>query len=83
MEKYSLEENFNYFIANHDEILKQYPNKFVVIQNKQVIFGADTFDEAFSEANSRGLETGTYIIQECSEGDSAYTQTFHSRAIFV
>ncbi len=28
-------------------------------------------------------ELGTFLIQECTEGDSAYTQTFHSRVIFV
>ena len=28
-------------------------------------------------------ELGTFLIQECTEGDSAYTETFHSRVIFV
>lgn len=36
-----------------------------------------------SKALDGGLELGTFIIQLCSEGESGYTQTFHSRVIFA
>ena len=42
----------------------------------------DTYEEALFET-SKVHELGTFLIQECTEGDSAYTQTFHSRVIFV
>ena len=81
MEK--LDKNFEYFIDNHDKIFKEYPNQFVVIQDcKVVAFGA-TFDEALARTEEMGLELGTFLIQECTAGTAAYTQTFHSRVIFA
>jgi len=76
-------ENFKYFIDNHDELLQSYRNKFVVISEKKVLFASDSFDDALNEAIKRGVELGTFIIQECTDGDSAYTQMFHSRVIFA
>lgn len=79
----NLQDDFKYFIEHHDEIFSQYPNKFVVIQNKQIILAETSIEKALESAVSKGLEIGTFIIQECTEGDSAYTQTFHSRVIFA
>lgn len=79
----SNKEDFQYFIDNHDKILEMYPNKFVVIKDKKVLFADDTFEGALEKAVSDGHDVGTFLIQECTEGDSAYTQTYHSRAIFV
>lgn len=75
-------QDFQYFISNHDEICSLYPNKFVVIQDKQVVLVEDTFDKALQGAIAKGLELGTFIVQECSEGEEAYTQNFYTRAIF-
>lgn len=77
-----LEDNFKYFTEHHEEILRDYRDKFVVIKDQSVILAEDTFDLALEKATSQGLELGTFLIQECTEGDSGYTQTFHSRAIF-
>ncbi len=76
-------DDFKFFIDNHDELLKLYRDKFLVISEKKVLFASDSFDNALDEAIKRGIELGTFIIQECTDGDSAYTQMFHSRAIFA
>ena len=68
---------------NHDEIFRKFPNKFVVIRNEEVIDSGDSFDEAFSGAINAGLTIGNFLIQECTEGDSAYTQFFSSRVVFA
>ena len=78
-----LRADFKYFIEHHDEIFSQYPNKFVVIQNRQIILAETSIEKALESAVSKGLVIGTFLIQECTEGDSAYTQTFHSRVIFA
>lgn len=78
-----LQDEFTYFVNNHDEIYAMYPNKFVVIQGKQVVLAETSFEKALESALSKGLDAGTFIIQECTEGDSAYTQTFHSRVVFA
>lgn len=75
--------DFRFFVDHHDEIFKEYPNSFVVIQKEKVLFSSPSLDEAVKEAMDRKLTLGTFIIQECTEGKSAYTQTFHSRVVFA
>ena len=82
MEVSKLEKEFQFFTDNHDVIYQEYPNKYVVIYNESVVLAADSFDNALKEAIDRGLELGEFLIQQCTEGDSGYTQIFHSRAIF-
>ena len=78
-----LEKEFNFFKKNHDALFARYPDKYLVIKGEEVLFYEDTFDEALQKALQQKLEIGTFLIQLCSEGNSAYTQTFHSRAIFA
>lgn len=72
----NLNEEFDWFINNHREIFEKYPNTFLVIKDKEIKFAADTFDEALMMATCSGLKLGTFIIQECSEGNDSYTQDF-------
>jgi len=78
-----LEREFKYFKENHDTLYREYPNKYLVIQGDNVITSKDTFEEALNEAIRKGLEVGSFMVQLCSEGEEAYTQTFHSRVIFA
>jgi len=81
--KKSTNKNFNYFLEHHDEIFKNYPNMFVIIHDEEVFAGAPTFDEALNKAINGGLELGSFLIQECTDGEEGYTQTFHSRIVFA
>lgn len=76
-----LEKEFKYYLDNQDELVKKYNHRFIVIIGNDVVGDYSTMDEAFNNSISK-YEMGTFLIQECTEGDSAYTQTFHSRAIF-
>ena len=76
-------DDFKFFRENHDVLLKEYFNKSIVIKDRNVLFCGDSFKDALSKALDGGLELGTFIIQLCSEGESGYTQTFHSRVIFA
>lgn len=76
-------ENFKYFIDHHDEIYKEHPNQYVIIYDKQVRGSADSFEGALALALDNGLELGHFLIQECTEGDDGYTQTFHTRVVFA
>lgn len=78
----TLEDNFKYFTEHHEEILRNYSNKFVVIKDQSIVLAAETFELALEKATAQGLAIGTFLIQQCTDGDSGYTQTFHSRAIF-
>lgn len=76
-------EDFKFFLKHHDELLKDYDGKYVVLKDRQVIASGITFEDALENAIATGAQPGTFIIQLCTEGDSGYTQKFRSRAIFV
>lgn len=77
------EENFKFFKANHESLFMRYPGKFLVLSNNDVAFAKDSFEEALDVALSSGLKPGDFLIQECTEGDRAYTQFFSNLAIFA
>lgn len=78
-----LQEEFNYFTKNHDDLFDKYPNKYLIIQNQQVLYFGDTLSNALDWAIKKGLKEGEFMLQLCSEGDKAYTMTFHSRVIYA
>lgn len=80
MNNEALKDNFNYYLEKHDEIVKKYLNKFIIIKDRQIIDSYDTFEEAVAES-SKKYELGTFIIQKCSEDLSELTQVFHSRVL--
>jgi len=77
-----LEKEFNYFIDNQDKLVNLYNGKYLVIKGEAVVGVFNTEIEAYLDAvNKFGL--GNFLIQKCTQGKEAYTQTFHSRVAFV
>lgn len=77
-----LESLFNYYLANQQELVKRYDGKYVVIVEDNVAAAFNSMEEAYGFAEAQyGL--GNFLIQLCTPGSEAYTQTFHSRAIFA
>ncbi len=74
----TLENDFNYYLANQDALLGQYKGKFVVIKDAQVI-GAYDSEILAVETTSKQHDLGTFLVQKCEPGVEAYSQTFHSR----
>lgn len=79
----SQSKDFKFFVQHHDELYKLYPNKILVLQNEKVVFVCDTFEKALDAALSSKMKPGTFIVQECTEGEEAYTQSFNSRVVFA
>ena len=78
METDNLLKEFQYYLANQDEMVARYDGKTVAIQDDTVIGVFDNAGEAISELD-KCYTPGTYLIQKVSEGDKAYRATFHSR----
>lgn len=78
-----LDEEFKYYLSHQDDLVKKYNGRYIVIKEQTVIGDYSSFDEAIKNTLSQGHELGSFLIQECSEGEDAYTQTFHSRVIFA
>jgi len=77
-----LEKEFTYFLTHLEELVKKYAGKYIVIKGEQVLGAYDTLEEAISQT-SKTEKIGTFLVQKCNRQEEDYTQTFHSRAIFV
>jgi predicted aspartyl protease len=77
-----LKKEFQYYLENQAELVKQYNGKFIVIKDNKVIGTYDSELEAVTET-SKQHELGTFLVQKCEPGTSSYTQTYHSRAMFA
>lgn len=70
----NLQNELNYFIANQDRLVAEYQNKILVIKDQQIVGCYDTPLEAYLEAQKEHAP-GTFMIQPCIPGPSAYTVT--------
>lgn len=77
MEK-DIDKNYNYYLANQEEIDKKYKNKYIIIENEKIFGSYNTLPDAIQAA--KVLKAGTYIIQQCVRKNN--TQTFHTRVRF-
>lgn len=78
----ALEKEFKYYLDNQASILAKYGGKFVVIVGDEVVGAFDTMADAYFDSIKK-YEPGTFLVQECTEGEEAYTQSFTSRVIFA
>lgn len=76
-------EDFKWFVENLKTLYDKYPDKYLVIQDEEVVGDGNTFEEALNNALSKGCELGTFIIQQCGKDQSCYTQSFSSRVVFA
>ena len=76
-----LKVEFDYYLANQADLVKQYNGKFLVIKDRKIIGIYD--DQVIAVAESqKQFPLGSFLVQKVEPGDSAYTQTFHSRVAF-
>ena len=77
-----LEIEFQHYLEHQDEFVEKYNGKFIVLKDRSVIGVFDSELEAV-EGNSKEHELGTFLVQKCDPGTGSYTQTYHSRVLFV
>ena len=76
----TLEKEFRFYIDHQEEILEKYDGKIIVIKDGIVLGAYDDELVAVNETK-KSHALGTILVQRVSPGDSAYTQTFHSRVV--
>lgn len=76
-----LEAEFNYFRKHQEELLQQYKDQYIVIVGNKVV-GAYSSNEEALYSTRKTRELGTFLIQHCTEGESAYTYIFNSQVIY-
>ena len=78
----ALEKEFKFYLENQPAIFAQYGGKCIVIVGEKVVGAFDSMADAYYDSINK-YEPGTFLIQKCTEGEEAYTQTFTSRVIFA
>jgi len=73
-----LDHEFCYYRANQQSLLDRYNGRFLVIVGDEVIGDYSSYLEAYVRTKS-SYQPGTFLIQECSPGNKAYTVTCHNR----
>lgn len=76
-----LREEYKYFEAHREELSKQYPNLYLIIQNKQVLFALNTLSEAIDKVSEQGLQEGSYLLQFSDKSGKGFVCTYRSPAI--
>ena len=75
------EKELNFFIANQDQLVKQYEGKTLVLRGEEVAGVYDDPLQAYLDAVKK-YEPGTFMIQPCVPGSDAYTVTITSHELF-
>ncbi|MDR2802101.1 MAG: hypothetical protein LBB31_02650 [Prevotellaceae bacterium] len=78
----SLQNEFQWYLDSQQKLVEKYNGKFLVITNNAIVGAYDKEEEALFDAQQK-YEVGSYIIQFCSPGETAYTHHFHSRVVFA
>ncbi len=76
-----LEREFDYYLQHQQELLKSYKGKYLVIVGEEIIGNYPSNEEALYQTR-KTHKLGTFLIQHCTEGESAYTYTFHSHVVY-
>jgi len=79
MEK-PLQKEFNYYVANQDEIVKQYQGKQVVIKGEEIIGHYEDMMQAIKET-MKTHALGTFMVHPCEPGEENYTAKYSSPII--
>lgn len=77
-----LEKEFQYFIQHQNDLVKKHNGKYIVLRGEEIVGVFDTIADAYEDSIKK-FPPGTFFIQKCIPGTSAYTQTFNSRVIFA
>jgi hypothetical protein len=76
--KKSMERDFNFFVSNHEDFVKKYNGKYVVIKNKKVLGAYDDMMEAVNKTMTQE-KLGTFIVQMVAPGPESYTIKMYPR----
>lgn len=74
------EKEYEYYIKNQDQLVKEFDNKFIVIMDRQVVGAYKSYTEAYFGALKFG-KFGAFFIQYCSQVKAIYNDAFPSQLI--
>ena len=64
--------DYDWFLANYDQLFKQYGVSYLAIKNCAVLDSYDSYEDAIRETEKKE-ELGSFIVQYCNGDESGYT----------
>ena len=77
-----LDREYQYYLNNKEELLKDYNGKYIVISEDKVIGVYESEDIAYFET-IKEHKLGTFLIKLCEPDDMSQIHTYHSRVVFA
>lgn len=71
-----------FFLDHQDELVKKYPNKYLVIVGNKLIGAYDTVELADNAAQQH-YTPGDYMIRQALPGDEAYTMHLGAMGVLI
>lgn len=75
-----LHDEFEFFIQNQERLVRRYDGQFIVIKNQEVIGSYPSEWKAYTET-VKAHALGTFLIQKCEPGPSAYMVHLHPQIV--
>ena len=76
----NLDKNYKYFKENKKDLIKKFPEEYLVIVDENVVFHSKDRNNAIEFVKT--LKACTYILQKCEQKEEDNIQMFHTRVSF-
>lgn len=71
------EKELEFFVSHQGELVEKYRGRTLVLRGEEILGVYDSPLMAFSET-AKTMKPGTFMIQRCVPGESAYTVSLNS-----
>lgn len=74
----TIERDFKYYLSHQNELVGQYNGKYIVLVDNKVVGSYDDYSDAVYSSLDK-YQPGTFMVQLCTPGESAYTARYYNR----
>ena len=74
----TIEKDFKYYLSHQNELVGQYNGKYIVLVDNKVVGSYDDYSDAVYSSLDK-YQPGTFMVQLCTPGESAYTARYYNR----
>lgn len=74
--------DFDWFVENHDKLFKEYGHCFLAIKDERVLGAYSSYAAAVRET-VKSVPLGDFIVEECTEDESGYTNYIASMGLLA
>lgn len=73
-----LKKNLEYYIANQDDLVRQFDGRVLLIYEQRVVGDYDSLTDGYFSAQNNGYETGSFSLIKCSPGEGGVSVNYRT-----